>query len=128
MAIHINIDQFPSAIITTEQLTASTACSICLEEYIAGTSVVCTLPCSHFFHRVCLQRWLNPGKTCPYCRSTLPATYTNTPYFSSAQIRSRNSYRNQSRGRNQSRNRSGGRSQSRNRRSRSRRGRSTERN
>lgn len=44
-------------------------CSICLEGL--GTRARWELPCSHFFHACCMQRWLCSGSTCPLCRRTL---------------------------------------------------------
>ena len=42
-------------------------CMICLEEYKAG-DVVKTLPCLHYFHVSCIDKWLNKNEKCPECR------------------------------------------------------------
>ncbi|XP_051122164.1 putative RING-H2 finger protein ATL53 [Andrographis paniculata] len=46
-------------------------CSVCLCK-IDESDEMRELPCSHVFHRVCLDRWLRCGHaTCPLCRSNL---------------------------------------------------------
>lgn len=42
-------------------------CSICQEEYVVGDEVR-ELPCGHFFHSACIDRWLVIQKKCPLCR------------------------------------------------------------
>lgn len=42
------------------------SCSICLCDFIDGT-VVRKLPCSHEFHRRCVDKWLHRNKRCPLC-------------------------------------------------------------
>ena len=42
-------------------------CSICFEDFKVG---VC-MPCSHMFHKDCIQDWLNIGNSCPLCRFQL---------------------------------------------------------
>ena len=29
-------------------------------------------PCNHFFHKPCLERWMDVKMECPTCRGTLP--------------------------------------------------------
>ena len=41
-------------------------CSICLEEFIIGKTIV-TLPCFHFFHVKCISDWLKKQNYCPIC-------------------------------------------------------------
>ncbi|VFQ68792.1 unnamed protein product [Cuscuta campestris] len=45
-------------------------CSICLDEFRRGSSVVTTLPppCGHVFHSRCIAGWLRRNRTCPVCR------------------------------------------------------------
>uniref|UniRef100_A0A7N0U1H5 RING-type domain-containing protein n=1 Tax=Kalanchoe fedtschenkoi TaxID=63787 RepID=A0A7N0U1H5_KALFE len=49
-------------------------CSVCLCGFERG-EVVSELPCKHFFHRGCLEKWVcnnNGGSaTCPLCRSLI---------------------------------------------------------
>jgi len=42
-------------------------CSVCLSEFETNEKVR-TLPCSHFFHTDCIDRWLVVNKKCPVCR------------------------------------------------------------
>ena len=52
----------------------TTACSICLEEFIEKKSIVCITPCLHIFHYDCLHNWLfteNSSSLCPYCNYDL---------------------------------------------------------
>lgn len=43
------------------------SCMICLEEYKAG-DIVKTLPCLHYFHSNCIDKWLRRNEKCPECR------------------------------------------------------------
>ncbi|CAG9464085.1 unnamed protein product [Pedinophyceae sp. YPF-701] len=45
-------------------------CAICLCEYETGDSCR-QLPCAHFFHKKCLDRWMESHDTCPVCRHAL---------------------------------------------------------
>ena len=52
----------------------TTACSICLEEFIENKSLVCITPCLHIFHYDCIYNWLfseNSNCQCPYCNYDL---------------------------------------------------------
>ena len=42
-------------------------CPICLEELAAG-ELLRGLPCAHYLHRTCLDRWLGASGSCPVCR------------------------------------------------------------
>ena len=43
-------------------------CTICLEEFAEGRSVVKTMKCGHFWHSACIEQWLRQGPThCPLC-------------------------------------------------------------
>lgn len=44
-----------------------TKCNICLEMYGDGESVK-TLPCMHYFHLSCIDKWFSRGRTCPICK------------------------------------------------------------
>mmetsp|Transcript_13131 Transcript_13131/g.18888 ORF Transcript_13131/g.18888 Transcript_13131/m.18888 type:complete len:534 (-) Transcript_13131:1153-2754(-) len=47
-------------------------CSICLDDYIPGESVLRTLPCGHSYHTQCIARWLTErSSTCPLCKLDL---------------------------------------------------------
>jgi hypothetical protein len=43
------------------------ACAVCLEEPAHG-SAVRELPCSHVYHRPCIDRWFDLSNCCPTCR------------------------------------------------------------
>ena len=52
----------------------TTACSICLEEFVENKSLVSITPCLHIFHYNCLKNWLfseNSNCQCPYCNYDL---------------------------------------------------------
>lgn len=51
-------------------------CSICLEKFVVGSSVV-RLPCSHMYHLRCVSRWLERKDACSLCR--MPSSVS--PYF-----------------------------------------------
>ncbi|VDP52928.1 unnamed protein product, partial [Soboliphyme baturini] len=46
------------------------SCCICLEEFVAGEEVR-VLPCTHFFHTACIDRWLITNRKCPLCRRNI---------------------------------------------------------
>ena len=41
-------------------------CSICLEKVMSNDSV--HLPCAHFFHQKCCEKWTYNHRNCPTCR------------------------------------------------------------
>ena len=43
------------------------SCSVCLEEFKSG-EVLRILPCTHPFHRDCVDKWLYKKHTCPLCK------------------------------------------------------------
>lgn len=42
------------------------SCAVCLSEFEAG-DVLRPLPCKHYFHRRCIDKWLKKNKVCPLC-------------------------------------------------------------
>ncbi|XP_002514576.2 E3 ubiquitin-protein ligase RING1-like [Ricinus communis] len=42
-------------------------CTICLDELLIGSEVVCT-PCSHHYRDTCIYDWLKRSRVCPLCR------------------------------------------------------------
>ncbi|XP_077237555.1 RING/U-box superfamily protein [Tasmannia lanceolata] len=53
-------------------------CSVCLTRF-EPDSEVNRLPCGHFFHKVCLEKWLGYwNTTCPLCRTPLLADDDST--------------------------------------------------
>eukprot|EP01018_Ginkgo_biloba_P038053 Gb_14821 [translate_table: standard] len=50
---------------------AQVECAVCLSKVEQGDQIR-ELPCCHFFHRDCLDKWLDHQQTtCPLCRSSL---------------------------------------------------------
>ena len=45
-------------------------CAVCLECFSRGDSVS-RLPCTHQYHRACIERWLSSHVECPVCRVDL---------------------------------------------------------
>ncbi|XP_022732190.1 E3 ubiquitin-protein ligase At4g11680-like isoform X2 [Durio zibethinus] len=45
-------------------------CCICLASY-ADNDVLKELPCSHFFHSSCVDKWLKIKAVCPLCKCTI---------------------------------------------------------
>lgn len=45
-------------------------CPICLGEFEKGNEIR-TLPCTHFFHKDCIDPWLNTNTSCPRCRADI---------------------------------------------------------
>lgn len=43
-------------------------CCICLAKY-ENNDELRELPCSHFFHKACVDKWLKINATCPLCKS-----------------------------------------------------------
>eukprot|EP01018_Ginkgo_biloba_P024001 Gb_29602 [translate_table: standard] len=50
---------------------AHVECAVCLSRVEEGDEIR-RLPCCHFFHRLCLDKWIDHQQTtCPLCRSSL---------------------------------------------------------
>eukprot|EP01064_Diplonema_japonicum_P027765 TRINITY_DN4092_c1_g5_i1.p1 TRINITY_DN4092_c1_g5~~TRINITY_DN4092_c1_g5_i1.p1 ORF type:complete len:160 (+),score=14.08 TRINITY_DN4092_c1_g5_i1:46-525(+) len=45
-------------------------CTICLDAFETGEGLR-TLPCLHFFHLSCIDRWLQDSTQCPTCRASI---------------------------------------------------------
>ncbi|KAG6509584.1 probable E3 ubiquitin-protein ligase XERICO [Zingiber officinale] len=61
--------RFGSALGRRREQTAD--CRVCLARF-EPDSVVNRLPCGHFFHKVCLEKWLDyQHATCPLCRTAV---------------------------------------------------------
>ncbi|KDO29276.1 hypothetical protein SPRG_05456 [Saprolegnia parasitica CBS 223.65] len=46
----------------------SKQCTICQLAYEIGSHIVTLTPCQHFFHALCVDKWLWNHTTCPLCR------------------------------------------------------------
>jgi len=65
-------DSLPRVVVTKEdQLDATNSkCSICLEEYSAGSRAT-RMFCGHLFCTACIREWLRNANSCPVCRFEL---------------------------------------------------------
>lgn len=59
--------------ISEEYLERAPRCAICMCDYEIGSSVT-ELPCSHFFHGDCIEKWLERCNSCPVCREPISGT------------------------------------------------------
>ncbi|RRT52728.1 hypothetical protein BHE74_00029238 [Ensete ventricosum] len=51
-------------------------CCICLAKYVDNEELR-ELPCSHFFHKDCVDKWLKINALCPLCKSEVGNTNTS---------------------------------------------------
>lgn len=49
------------------ELETEEVCSICIEDFVAG-DVIRELPCTHKFHKTCVDPWLISKHNCPNCK------------------------------------------------------------
>ncbi|XP_030074015.1 E3 ubiquitin-protein ligase ZNRF3 [Microcaecilia unicolor] len=50
--------------------SSTSDCAICLEKYIDGEELR-VIPCTHRFHKKCVDPWLLQQHTCPHCRHNI---------------------------------------------------------
>ncbi|XP_050779993.1 E3 ubiquitin-protein ligase ZNRF3 isoform X4 [Gopherus flavomarginatus] len=50
--------------------SSTSDCAICLEKYIDGEELR-VIPCTHSFHKKCVDPWLLQHHTCPHCRHNI---------------------------------------------------------
>ena len=41
-------------------------CSICLEDFVVGDKII-YLPCFHYYHANCIEKWTQSSDKCPLC-------------------------------------------------------------
>ncbi|KAK7385215.1 hypothetical protein VNO78_30928 [Psophocarpus tetragonolobus] len=58
------------SMVTVSDIQKFSNCPICMDEFEVGDQA-CQLPCTHFYCRGCIFRWLNSSLTCPICRHQL---------------------------------------------------------
>ena len=70
---------------------AMTKCMVCLVEYEKNEELR-TMPCLHFFHRECIDKWLlERGSTCPICKFNIRKDYNVTSASQMSSNRQRHS-------------------------------------
>lgn len=47
------------------------SCSVCIDAFERGETVLCLPECQHAFHEDCITGWLAQNTTCPNCRASL---------------------------------------------------------
>jgi len=68
-----NNNQQPSESAAASNFSEDCWCCVCLSRLKARDEIR-VLPCSHKFHKICVNRWLKGHhKTCPLCRFSLGA-------------------------------------------------------
>ena len=89
----------PSSSTDTAMSSAGTynqpTCPICLEDYVAGKSIVRTLPCHHIYHPACIDpHLLSSSSLCPVCKARVPsaqdqasANGASVPVITNAMVR-----------------------------------------
>ncbi|KAI9351486.1 hypothetical protein BDR26DRAFT_851147 [Obelidium mucronatum] len=81
LGIYIIVDRHPKRVATLATKTWSetdsielkdhSQCSICLDEYALGERIR-ILPCGHWFHGPCIDRWLSKQTpSCPLCKGSI---------------------------------------------------------
>ena len=59
--------------VTADDSHAGESCTICFDQFEAGSSEILALPCEHFFCKACILPWLEKTNSCPVCRHELEA-------------------------------------------------------
>uniref|UniRef100_A0A8D0GQV3 E3 ubiquitin-protein ligase ZNRF3 n=1 Tax=Sphenodon punctatus TaxID=8508 RepID=A0A8D0GQV3_SPHPU len=58
--------------------SSTSDCAICLEKYMDGEELR-VIPCTHRFHKKCVDPWLLRHHTCPHCRHNIIEQKKGTP-------------------------------------------------
>jgi len=73
-----NINELPTRSFVlrekAEENNIQKSCRICMEDF-KNDELVRTLPCLHFFHRKCIDKWLFQNRTCPICKFDIIQNY-----------------------------------------------------
>ncbi|CAJ1396454.1 unnamed protein product [Effrenium voratum] len=64
------IDSMPLIVFVPETKGQESGCAVCLSDF-ERDCVLRRLPCSHSFHRGCIDKWLKRNKVCPLCLQDL---------------------------------------------------------
>jgi hypothetical protein len=66
------IDEMPVIVLEDFPMQYPMECCICMENF-TGTDVIVETGCHHVFHKNCCRDWLRQARTCPVCRTDIPA-------------------------------------------------------
>jgi hypothetical protein len=66
------VDELPVVMLEDFPATYPMECCICMENF-TGAEVIVETACSHVFHKQCCREWLRQARTCPVCRTDIPA-------------------------------------------------------
>eukprot|EP01105_Mastigella_eilhardi_P002359 TRINITY_DN1286_c0_g3_i1.p1 TRINITY_DN1286_c0_g3~~TRINITY_DN1286_c0_g3_i1.p1 ORF type:complete len:458 (-),score=142.33 TRINITY_DN1286_c0_g3_i1:83-1360(-) len=73
-SVHIGLTQKQITQLPTLEWHAAEStqpsCVVCLEEF-GEAEVVRVLPCTHYFHTLCIQKWLQEHHKCPLCNASV---------------------------------------------------------
>ncbi|WOL20428.1 hypothetical protein Cni_G29233 [Canna indica] len=74
--------------IEKEQMTSAedAGCCICLAKYVDDDKLR-ELPCAHFFHKECVDKWLKINALCPLCKSEVGNSSSTLFAYLSSSIR-----------------------------------------
>ncbi|KAL0323888.1 UNVERIFIED_CONTAM: E3 ubiquitin-protein ligase [Sesamum calycinum] len=61
-------------------------CCICLAKYVHNDELR-EMPCSHFFHKDCVDKWLKINATCPLCKAEVGETMLSSLTEATASLR-----------------------------------------
>ncbi|XP_022862981.1 E3 ubiquitin-protein ligase At1g63170-like [Olea europaea var. sylvestris] len=61
-------------------------CCICLAKYVNNDELR-ELPCSHFFHKECVDKWLKINASCPLCKAEVGETVLSSLTEATASLR-----------------------------------------
>jgi len=64
--------ELPSDLTQSQAIRLREHCLVCLEDYQSSDQLK-ILPCSHRFHKACINPWLSHQKHCPVCRKEIDA-------------------------------------------------------
>ncbi|EPT30338.1 zinc finger, C3HC4 type (RING finger) domain-containing protein [Toxoplasma gondii ME49] len=69
-----------SGLLSRQSISVNKACPICMVD-LDDEDEVLIMPCDsrHFFHRACVEHWLETSQACPICRANIVNILTGTP-------------------------------------------------
>ncbi|CBZ52560.1 putative zinc finger (C3HC4 RING finger) protein [Neospora caninum Liverpool] len=69
-----------SGLLSRQSISINRACPICMVD-LDDEDEVLIMPCDnrHFFHKACVEHWLETSQACPICRANIVNILTGTP-------------------------------------------------